>query len=96
MKLISVEPIQDGTHKYKAVFDVDGRKKTTKFGAIGYSDYTQPPHDKEMRERYRTRHLKDLRTNDPSRAGFLSMFLLWGDSKKISKNLKEFVSRFDL
>ena len=96
MRLLSIEAIHDGTHKYKATFDVDGRKKTTKFGAIGYSDYTQPPHDKEMRERYRVRHQKDLRTNDPTRAGYLSMFLLWGDSKSIRKNINDYQKRFDL
>eukprot|EP00965_Chrysotila_dentata_P039509 1313304-Pleurochrysis_carterae.AAC.1 len=54
--------------KYEAhiVFD-DGSKKRTRFGARGYEDYTMH-HDKDRRERYWSRHIKDLSTGDPTRA----------------------------
>ena len=95
-KLESVTPANDGTHKYKAVFlRPDGRKKTTYFGAAGMDDYTKT-HDKEQRERYRDRHRKDLITNDPTRAGFLSYYVLWGDSTSFRKNLSAFKKRFNL
>jgi hypothetical protein len=96
MKLVSVTPATDGKHKYTAIFLQDnGRKKTTQFGAKGMDDYTLKG-DKEQRDRYRTRHKKDLATKDPSRAGYLSYHLLWGDSTSFAQNLRDFKSRFSL
>jgi hypothetical protein len=60
-----------------------GRLKKVSYGAAGMSDYTKH-HDKERRERYRTRHQKD-HIDDPYKAGFWSWWHLWGnttDSKK--------------
>jgi len=95
MKLVSVKPSHDGVHKYEATFDNDGRKKTTKFGAKGMGDYTKT-HDKEQRARYITRHQKDMSTNDPTRAGFLSRYLLWGESTSMMSNLRSYRARFNL
>jgi Family of unknown function (DUF5754) len=95
MKLVSVKPAHDGTHKYEAVFDNDGRSKTTKFGAAGMDDYTKT-HDKEQRSRYISRHSKDMATGDPTRAGFLSRYLLWGESTSMMKNLAAYRRRFNL
>lgn len=96
MKLVSVKPATDGKHKYTAQFLQDnGRTKTTHFGSKGMDDYTLK-HDKEQRERYRQRHKKDLATKNPMRAGFLSYYILWGDSTSISENISSFKSRFKL
>jgi hypothetical protein len=96
MKLLSVRPATDNKHKYTAVFEQDnGRKKTTHFGAKGMDDYTKT-HDKEQRERYRTRHQKDLATKDPSKAGFLSYYILWGESTSIHQNIASYKSKFNL
>jgi hypothetical protein len=96
MKLVSVKPATTGKHKYTAQFLQDnGRTKTTHFGAKGMDDYTIKG-DKEQRERYRTRHKKDLATKDPTRAGFLSYYILWGDSTSIAENIRSFRSRFSL
>lgn len=81
--------------KWKAVFENDGRTKTTHFGAAGMQDYTQH-HDKERRERYRQRHKKDLETGDPTRAGFLSYYILWGDSTSFDENIRQYKSKFNL
>jgi len=95
-KLDSVTPAGDGTHKWKAVFTrEDGRKKTTLFGSAGMDDYTIKG-DKEQRERYRDRHRKDLVTNDPTKAGYLSWHILWGDSTSFQKNLSAYKRRFNL
>ena len=51
------------------------------------NDYTLHK-DKERRRRYRKRHEKFLKTNDPTRAGFLSR-LLWGDSTSLKKNISD-------
>lgn len=95
MKLLSVVPAKNDK-KYTATFlKDDGKKKTTHFGAKGMDDYTLTK-DKEQRDRYRTRHKKDLETKDPTRAGFLSYYVLWGDSTSFSENLKNYKSRFNL
>ena len=95
MKLESVKPANDGVHKYVATFENEGRKKTTKFGASGMDDYTKT-HDKEQRARYIKRHSKDMATRDPTRAGYLSRYLLWGDSTSIMSNLRAYRSKFNL
>ena len=92
MKLISVLPARDGVHKYMAKFDTG---HITRFGAHGMDDYTKT-HDKEQRERYRTRHKKDLETGDPTRAGFLSYYILWGNSTSMKTNISSYRRRFGL
>lgn len=94
VKLVSVSPAHDGVHKYVATFE-NGRSKTTKFGAKGMDDYTKTG-DKEQRARYIKRHQKDLTTGDPTRAGFLSRYLLWGESTSMMENLRRYRSRFNL
>lgn len=95
MKLVKVVKSDRPGKKWKAVFDNDGKSKTTHFGAAGMEDYTQH-HDKERRERYRARHKKDLETGDPTRAGFLSYYLLWGESTSLQENLASYRRRFGL
>ena len=96
MKLLRVEKLSGDTHKYKAVFQGDnGRERSTKFGASGMDDYTLT-HDKEQRERYRTRHSKDLQTGDPTRAGYLSLGLLWGDSTSLQTNIAAYKKKYNL
>jgi len=94
MKLISVTPSTKADKKLMAKFETDtGRTKTTHFGAKGMDDYTKT-HDKEQRERYRTRHKKDLVTKDPTRAGFLSYYILWGDSTSLQANISNYKKNF--
>ena len=82
--------------KYMAIFTRDnGRTKTTHFGSAGMDDYTIKK-DKEQRKRYRDRHQKDLSTGDYMRAGFLSYYLLWGNSTSMRENLKSYKKRFNL
>jgi len=96
MKLISNTRATDGVHKYAATFETDsGRTKTTKYGAAGMDDYTKT-HDKAQRDRYRTRHKKDLATGDPTRAGFLSYHVLWGNSTSMHANLAAYRARYHL
>ena len=95
MKLLRVEKLSGDTHKYKEVFDNDGRTKSTKFGASGMDDFTLAK-NVEQRDRYRTRHAKDLQTNDPTRAGYLAYYLLWGDSTSLQKNISAYKAKFNL
>lgn len=98
MKLIGIEQLPKGqTHKFVARFKnpSTGKIKQTRFGAQGYQDYTIHK-DKERRERYRHRHQKDLRTNDPTRAGYLSYYILWGDSTSLQQNIRTYKKQFHL
>ena len=95
MKLISVKPSNSKTKKYTATFMIDGKEKKVNFGQKGYDDYTIKK-DKEQRSRYRKRHAKDLKTGDPTRAGYLSYYLLWGDSTSLKENIKDYKKRFKL
>lgn len=96
MKLLSLQKSDKPDKKYMATFETDsGRTKTTHFGAAGMNDYTLT-RDKEARERYRTRHEKDLRTGDPSRAGFLAYEILWGNYTSVKSNLEAFKRKYNL
>lgn len=82
-------------HKFIATFTSGETTRSTPFGARGYEDYTIHK-DKQRRERYRTRHQCDLRTNDPTRAGYLSYYLLWGDSTSLATNIRTYKRMFHL
>ena len=93
MKVI-IKPSTKSEKKLMAIFTKEnGRTKTTHFGAKGMDDYTITK-DKEQRARYRQRHKKDLKTNDPTRAGYLSYYILWGDSTSRKENIKDYKKRF--
>lgn len=70
------------------------RRKRTPFGARGYEDFTQHK-DPERARRYRLRHQRDLTTGDPTRAGYLSFYLLWG-SPDLDANVRLFRRKFRL
>jgi hypothetical protein len=95
-KLLSIKKANDGIHKYVATFEMEnGRTRTTRFGAEGMDDYTIKG-DKEQRDRYRTRHAKDLKSGDPTRAGYLSYYVLWGDSTSLRANIASYRNKFNL
>jgi len=99
IKLISMIKLKKGKKKYEAKFEItqpNGKisKKTIKFGAQGMSDYTIHK-DKERRERYINRHKKDLRTNNPIRAGFLSMYILW-NKPTFKSSLTDYKKRLNI
>jgi hypothetical protein len=94
-KLVSIRPSPKAEKKLVAVFEEnDGRQRVVHFGQAGADDYTITK-DKNQRERYRARHLKDLR-GDPTRAGYLSYFVLWGDSTSRTKNALAYKRNFGL
>ena len=96
MKLLSVEKSPKPAKKLRATFQTDsGRLKHTDFGAAGMDDYTLTK-NKEQRDRYRQRHEKDLRTGDPSRAGFLSYWILWGPYTSVRDNVEYYKRKYNL
>lgn len=103
MKLISVKPSDRKDKKLMATFCLcegkskccDKQKKKVHFGAAGMDDFTITK-DKDQRERYRLRHKKDLETKDPTKPGYLSYYLLWGNSTSLNENIKDYKKRFNL
>ena len=91
IKLISIKKSPKSGKKLRATFNINGKERHTDFGAAGMSDYTKH-HDIERRSRYITRHKKDLRTNDPTRAGYLSMYVLW-NKPTISGSISDYRKR---
>lgn len=95
MKLLSIEPSHRDGKKYVAKFDNDGKSITTHFGAKGYDDFISSGGDTAKRARYRKRHLKDLKTNDPTRAGYLSYFILW-NKPTLEASIRDYKNMFNL
>jgi hypothetical protein len=96
MKLLRVVPSHIAAKKFDAIFETsEGKTKTVPFGSSPYQDFTQHK-NLERRDRYRTRHAKDLKTNDPTKPGYLSYYILWGDSTSLNENIRTYKKRFGL
>jgi hypothetical protein len=95
MKLLKIVPSTNFTKKWDAHFVGNGREFKTSFGDSTMEDFTQTG-SVERRTLYRSRHKKDLETGDPTRAGFLSYYILWGDSKSMKTNIASYKRRFNL
>ena len=93
MKLVSITKATDGKHKYTALFT--DPKKTTHFGAAGYDDFLKTK-DVKKRAAYLARHKTTENWNDPTSAGALSRYLLWGQSSSLKQNIIEFKKKFSL
>ena len=68
---------------------------TTSAGDATAQDYTQHK-NATRRKRYLFRHKKDLLTNDPTRAGYISYYVLWGKSTSFKANLEAYKRKFRL
>lgn len=93
MKSVRIIKSSKPDKKYMAMFNIDGKKKTTHFGQSGADDYTIT-RDEEQKKRYRTRHKKDLDTGDPTRAGYLSYYILW-NKPTITESIADYKKRFN-
>jgi len=94
VKLLNIKRSTKKDKKLMATFETNGRKKVIHFGAKGMSDYTKH-HDRARRQRYIARHRKDLRTNNPIRAGYLSMFILW-NKPNLSSSIRNYRKRLNV
>lgn len=83
--------------KMTAIFYDENKKiiKTVHFGAAGYTDYTMPPHDKEKRKQYISRHRTNENWEDPMSAGTLSRYILW-EHPLLSTAINQYMKRFNL
>ena len=95
VKLVDVVKSKTKGKKWDAHFLIDGKEHVTHFGATGYTDYTLGATD-DQHARYLQRHHKDLASHDPTSAGYLSYYILWGTSRSMHANIAEFKKRFRL
>jgi hypothetical protein len=97
IKLVSLGRSTQPDKKMMAVFEVDGRERTTHFGQAGAKDYTL--HDKAVREArkksYDARHKPTEDWSDPTSAGALSKYILWNKTSK-SAAITDYKRRFNL
>ncbi len=91
IKLKAVKKLKGEKKKYAAVFEKNGKEYIRKFGATGMSDFTIHK-DTKRRERYISRHKKDLSTGDPMRPGYLSMYILW-NKPSLQASISDFKRR---
>lgn len=95
MRVIIKKSDKSGKKMMATFIRENGRSKTTYFGQAGAPDYTLTG-DKKRRKAYRDRHRKDLNTGDYTRAGYLSYYILWGESKSKRENIRKYKNRFNL
>jgi len=93
IRLLSIKKSNKSGKKLMATFETNGRKKIIHFGQAGASDYTKH-HDIQRKQRYVKRHLKDLKTGNPARAGYLSMFVLW-NKNSLKSGIANYKSRLN-
>jgi CRISPR/Cas system-associated protein endoribonuclease Cas2 len=94
IKVKSFKKLKSGKKKYEITFEKNGKTYVRKFGAAGMSDFTIHK-DLERRERYISRHKKDLRTGDPMKPGYLSMYILW-NKPSLKASLADYKRRLNV
>jgi len=98
-KLLSVTRSKKPEKKWDFTFTRKNKGKTHTFttsaGNSTMQDYTQH-HNESRRKKYLARHKKDLDTKDPTRAGYISYYVLWGKSTSFKDNLEAYKRRFRL
>lgn len=97
IKFLGLSPSTNPDKKYMARFEVDGRERTTHFGARGMKDYTiHSKMNREARKKaYDARHQTSENWSDPTSAGALAKYILW-NKPTISASLADYRRRFNL
>ena len=94
IKLVSITKSKKADKKLTATFLINGKKRIIHFGQKNASDYTKHK-DTARRKRYIQRHLKDLHTKNPAKAGYLSMFILW-NKKNLESSIADYRRRLNI
>ena len=76
--------------RYTATFK-DGKK--IHFGSKGAKTYVDSA-TKQTKDSWIARHKVRERWNDPKTAGSLAKHILWGNSKSVRENIKDFKKKF--
>ena len=95
MKLVSVSRERKGKKEFKAIFETDGKTKIVRFGTA--SNYVLNPNKTTAdRAAYHARHSKvaGANYNRADTPASLSRYLLWGNSRSLSRNLTAYRKRY--
>lgn len=105
IKLKSIKKSLDNKKKLTALFQIKTSKGAKKFTekktSFGYNNPEDKMNDYRLhkdidrRNRYIIRHQKDLKTDDPTRAGYLSMFMLW-NKPTLEASVKDYNRRLKI
>lgn len=99
VKLVKISKSPNKKKKYRAVFDVNGRRKNVDFGATGYQNYggvgKERHLDEERKRRYIKRHKSRENWKNPISPGALSRYILWNKST-FKASLADYKKRFKL
>ena len=94
VKLIKISPSTAKDKRYTAHFQVGDKIKRVHFGSSKHENYTTHKNEKR-KDAYRKRHAKDLETNDPTRAGYLSYYILW-NKPTLHESIQDYKKKFNL
>ena len=106
MKLLEINPSTRKNKKFMAIFDVNGKKVTTHFGAEGYRDFTlmnnknskfyekSSVERNKVKQSYLKRHAKEDWMK-PLSASSLSRWILW-NSASLPVSIKNYKRKFNL
>jgi hypothetical protein len=87
--------IKPSTRKNKRLMAVFSNGKTIHFGNLGSQTYIDH-HDIDKQRNYIKRHQPNEDFENPYSAGALSRWILWGDSRNIDKNIRNFKKKFNI
>jgi len=95
VKLIKISPSTQKDKRYTAHFMLDNDKiKRVHFGSANHENYIIHKNEKR-KNAYRKRHAKDLETNDPTRAGYLSYYILW-NKPTLHESIQDYKQKFNI
>lgn len=99
IQLLSIRPSTKADKKMMAEFLVNGRQKTTHFGASGYDDYTlyYQKYGKDTAEKHKSsyiaRHSAREDFENPTTAGALSYWILW-NLPTVEESIQDYKKHF--
>ena len=103
--LKSIKKSLDNKKKLVALFEIKTSRRAKKFTEkktnFGYNNPDDKQNDYRLhkdidrRNQYIIRHAKDLKTDDPTRAGYLSMLLLW-NKPTLEASVKDYNRRLKI
>ena len=93
-KLIKISPSKAKNKLYTAYFMVNDKVKRVHFGSSKHENFTMHK-DEKRKNAYRNRHAIDLRTNDPTKAGYLSYYILW-NKPTLHASIQDYKKKFNL
>lgn len=93
MKLVVSKSTKKDKKLMAVFYDNEKKVKTIHFGLRGSTTYLDTG-DKKLREAYRARHKKVYDKSPPMSASRLSYEIIWGDSRDLNQNIKDYKKKY--